>query len=168
VIEAGVSLQADYLWESVEPQMRAAMLDTFSFDNRNLGQNVYLSEVIRTLQQVPGVAYVDIQTFKTISQADALNLLEGDQAASPSGNEFLEKGGESGGNAINMIYSPTMTARSPARSREFIPVYPAQTVDQATLERLENSTANDNIFPAQLAYLSPAVPDTLILKEITA
>jgi hypothetical protein len=164
VVEAGISLQADYLWEGVEPQMRAAMLDTFSFDNCDLGQNVYLSEVIRTLQQVPGVAYVDIQTFKTISQTDALNLLEGNPS-SISGSEFLEKGGESYGNIIRNLYSPAMTTRRP---REFIPVYPAQTVDQAPPERLETSTANHHIFPAQLAYLSPAVPDTLILKEITA
>ena len=39
VISSGISLLADYQWESVEPQIRATLLDAFSFDNRDLGQS---------------------------------------------------------------------------------------------------------------------------------
>ncbi len=68
VIAANVSINADYIWEKVEPQIRAALLDTFSFERRELGQSAFLSEVIAAIQAVPGVVYADIDTFGAIPE----------------------------------------------------------------------------------------------------
>ncbi|HYH85699.1 MAG TPA: putative baseplate assembly protein [Pyrinomonadaceae bacterium] len=68
VISAGVRLDPDYLWESVEPKIRTALLDRFSFDRRELGQDAYLSEVIGAIQSVPGVVYVDVDTFDALDE----------------------------------------------------------------------------------------------------
>ena len=63
VISARVRVLPDYKWEFVEPQVRTALLNTFSFERRELAQDALLSEVISTIQQVPGVAYVDVDIF---------------------------------------------------------------------------------------------------------
>ncbi|MEQ8963179.1 MAG: putative baseplate assembly protein, partial [Coleofasciculus sp. C2-GNP5-27] len=73
IIVAKVRVLPDYLWESVEPKIRATLLDTFSFERRELGQDVPLSEVISTMQQVPGVAYVDLDILDSLSEAEAEN-----------------------------------------------------------------------------------------------
>jgi predicted phage baseplate assembly protein len=73
VISAGVRLQPDYLWEAVEPQIRAALLDTFSFERRELGQDVFRSEAISAIQSVPGVAYVDLDIFDAVGEAQLAN-----------------------------------------------------------------------------------------------
>ncbi len=67
VIAAGVQILPDYAWESVEPKLRAALLDAFSFDNRELGQSAFLSEAIAFMQNIGGVSYVDVQTFDAVA-----------------------------------------------------------------------------------------------------
>jgi predicted phage baseplate assembly protein len=68
VIIAGVKLQPDYLWEAVEPQIRAAVGARFAFDARDLGQPAFVSEAIAALQSVEGVLYVDAETFDSVSE----------------------------------------------------------------------------------------------------
>lgn len=69
IISARVRVLPDYQWESIEPQVRTALLDTFSFERRELGQDAVLSEVISTIQRVPGVAYVDVDILDGVSEA---------------------------------------------------------------------------------------------------
>lgn len=66
-ISANVRLHSDYIWEAVEPKIRATLLDTFSFERRELGQDAHLSEAIAAIQAVPGVLYVDIDLFDVVS-----------------------------------------------------------------------------------------------------
>ncbi|MGC2108261.1 MAG: putative baseplate assembly protein [Candidatus Korobacteraceae bacterium] len=68
VIIAGVQIDPDYEWEIVEANMRAALLDTFSFDNRDLGQSAFLSEAIGVMQNIAGVTYVNVQNFGSVAQ----------------------------------------------------------------------------------------------------
>lgn len=68
VISAGVKVLADYKWESVEPNIRAALLDTFGFDQRDLGQSAFLGEVISAIQRVEGVSYVNVTTFDSVAE----------------------------------------------------------------------------------------------------
>jgi Baseplate J-like protein len=75
VISANVKILADYLWEPVASAVRAALLATFSFDDRNLGQPVFQSEVISAIQAVEGVAYVDLQTFDSVGEDASLDDL---------------------------------------------------------------------------------------------
>jgi predicted phage baseplate assembly protein len=71
VISARVKVHPDYLWEKVEPTIRAALLDVFGFDSRALGQDVLLSELISVIQQRDGVEYVDVDLLEGISETDA-------------------------------------------------------------------------------------------------
>lgn len=60
VLSAGVRLLPDYLWETVEPKLRAALAERFAFAERSLGQDVTSSELLAALQEVRGVARVDL------------------------------------------------------------------------------------------------------------
>jgi predicted phage baseplate assembly protein len=69
VLQAGVKVHPDYPWETVAPRLRAALADAFHFDRRELGQPAFLSEVLDVLQRVPGVEFVDVDVFGSITEA---------------------------------------------------------------------------------------------------
>ncbi len=131
VIEARVSVLQDYLFEKVEPNIRAAILDRFSFERRELGQDALLSEAMATIQNVKGVAYVDIDKFDWIDEKKVVDHL-------------------GGGKPLGEIIG----------RNERIPVALARVNSDETPGR--------RIKPAQLAYFSPSIPDTIILSEITS
>jgi predicted phage baseplate assembly protein len=112
VMGANVRIHPDYLWELVEPKVRAALLDAFGFEKVELGEDLLLAEVIRVVQGIPGVVYVDVDKFDAISE------------------EALLAG----------LTQPT-----------------------AKILKLNDRIP---IGPAQLAYLTPDVPDALILQEL--
>lgn len=62
-LEARVETEAERARAAVLADVRAALLDTFSFDRRAFGQPVALSEVIAAMQAVPGVAWVDVDVL---------------------------------------------------------------------------------------------------------
>jgi len=70
VVAAGVQLLPDYLWESVEPALRSAMLHHFGVESRGLGQDVLRAEVLSVMQSVRGVARVDLDVLAALSPAD--------------------------------------------------------------------------------------------------
>jgi predicted phage baseplate assembly protein len=135
VIVAGFQVLPEYQFESVEPNIRAALLDTFSFDRRNLGQPAFLSEAVAVMQAVQGVAFVNVTVFDSVAQDASASLLTG-----LSSRLFL---------------------------RRYVQARPAS-VD-SSLKLPPNPTAQDlfQIRPAELVYLTPDIPDTLILTEIT-
>jgi hypothetical protein len=126
VISAKVRLLPDYLWEAVEPKIRAALIDKFSFARRDLGQDALSSEALSAMQALTGVAYVDLDVFDAI-----------DENVSP---QVLANLGSTLGLQPRILVNKAKVAR-PATD-------PAQ-----------------RILPAELAYLNPAVADTLILTE---
>ncbi len=77
-VSAKVGLLPDFAWESVEPAVRAALLDAFGFERRALAQSVYLSELVACMQAVRGVAWVDVDAFGSL---DETTLLAGFGAA---------------------------------------------------------------------------------------
>ena len=127
MIAARVKLVADYLWESVEAKVRAAILATFGFDQRDLGQSAFLSETIGTIQSVEGVAYVDVQTFDAVAEDVTAAELAG-LAGTLGRNNAVE--------ADLARIDPNAT--DPAR----------------------------RILPAEVAIVTPDIPDTVILTEI--
>jgi predicted phage baseplate assembly protein len=129
IISGKVRLHPDYKWEFVEPKIRAALLDRFSFERRDLGQDVVLSEVISTIQSVPGVAYVDVDALEATTAGSEEELKELSQRLAEAG-------------------------QNPPNSR--------------IVTDFARYGADGKIEPAQLAFLLPEVPDTLILKEITS
>lgn len=68
VISAKVKVFPEYLWEKVKEQMRALLFERLSFENRELGQSVTLSEVLSLMQSVPGVNYVDFDILDSVSE----------------------------------------------------------------------------------------------------
>jgi hypothetical protein len=137
-VSAKVGLLPDFAWESVEPTVRAALLDAFGFERRALAQSVYLSELVACIQAVRGVAWVDVDAFGSLDEA---TLLAG----------FGAGGDKQGDGVVSTSHAAAAdVAAVPSR----VPVRPAR-------------YANGMLRPAQLAYLPPNVPDTLLLQEAT-
>jgi len=93
------------------------------------------------MQAVRGVAWVDVDAFGSLDEA---TLLAGFGAGGDNG-----KDGD--GAALTTHAAVTTTTTVPPR----VQVLPARYDDNGTLR------------PAQLAYLPPNVPDTLLLQEAT-
>ena len=138
VISANVRILPEYLWEKVAAKVRETLLETFSFERRELGQSVYLSEVISVIQAVKGVAYVDVDKLDSISESEIENeiLLEAK----------LEKLKGAGGPNKQVT----------ARLAQADPAYISS----------RHGAQGPPVLPAQVAYLLPKVPDTLILNQI--
>jgi hypothetical protein len=137
IISAKVRVLPDYQWESVARDIRTTLLDAFSFERRELGQSVFLSEIISVMQQVTGVAYVDVDVLHSLSEAEITDakllkekLAKLETPAQPEG--YIRVGLA----RVNAYYDP------------------------------KASLPTSRILPAQLAYLMPNVPDTLILNEV--
>jgi predicted phage baseplate assembly protein len=76
VLSLRVRILPDYRLETVSPAIRAALLNAFSVEQRDLGQPVYESEVFSVVQQVPGVAFVDLDILDAVDQPRLLNALD--------------------------------------------------------------------------------------------
>jgi hypothetical protein len=131
VISARVRILPDYLWDPVVANIRAKLLDTFSFERRELGQDALLSEVVSAIQSVRGVAYVDVDVFGGAPE----KKVDGAQRRLLTPEEILEE--------VRKLTTPA----------------PRVPVNLAGFE-------GGVIRPAQLAYLTPDVPETLILNQI--
>jgi predicted phage baseplate assembly protein len=124
VMAAAVHVDADHRFDLLEPQIRAGLLDRFRFGHRDLGQVVFQSELIATIQAVPGVDRVVI---------DALGV-------APAG-------------------------LTPAQLQAFADGLAPPPPQLIPVELARPDPQGHGILPAQLALLSPLLPDTLILKE---
>jgi hypothetical protein len=61
-----VAIDPDRAWSRVEPQIRAALLARFGFDARELAQDVTSSEVLATVQSVPGVTWARLELLDVV------------------------------------------------------------------------------------------------------
>lgn len=138
-VSAKVGLQPDFAWEAVEPAVRAALLDAFGFERRALAQSVYLSELVACVQAVRGVAWVDVDAFGSLDEA---TLLAG-----------FGVGGDKQVDGVALMSHATATTVAMVPPRVRVPG--------------ARHDANGTLRPAQLAYLPPNVPDTLLLQEAT-
>jgi hypothetical protein len=137
VLSARARIHPDYLWEKIEPKIRTALLDAFSFERRELGQDALLSEAISVMQSVVGVEYVDVDTFGGVSE----------KRADSTGARRL---------------------RTPAEIADEVQVIVELSGSQGPEHRVGVNLADfegQDLRPAQLAYLSPLLPATLILNE---
>jgi hypothetical protein len=129
VLSARVRVLPDYLWEAVEPVVRAALADRFGFVRRDLAADLFLSQVVSAIQQVRGVDFVVVEVLDQVSATSTPDDLAKLAARLGSGQP-----------------KPRLAA-APARV----------VIGDAGLRQ---------ILPAQLVYLDPNLPDTLILKEL--
>ena len=132
VLAASIRIGPDYQWTGVAATIRAALVSAYSYDNRSLGQAVVLSDIVATIQAVPGVDYALVTGLTTVtalsdstSTVNALAALAETLSAQPP-----------------RWISVPLAAAAPGR--------PPRAVN-----------------PAQVAILSPDVPDSLVLTQIT-
>lgn len=148
VISAGLKVLPDYQFDSVARAIRAALLDGFSFSRSELGRSVFLSEAIAAIQGVAGVEYVDVNVFESVRETETQNA-----------KQFAA--------ALNRIAKSTIPKRvisvqsAGMRSSQIVPAGEGASGVSSPAEA-------SLIRAAQLAYLTPKLPDTLILTEITS
>ena len=151
VISAKVRLMPDYQWEPVVVRIRKALLDAFGFEARELGQDVLLSEVISVMQAVRGVAYVDVDTFGGIPE----KISENGERRLITPNEISE--------CVDCI-SNQGTIKNNENCKKYSNVEKTKGVGRL---RVSLADLEDHVIrPAQIAFLAPEVPETLILNRI--
>lgn len=151
-LAARIKIDPDRQWPLVAAAVRQAILTAFGFPRRALGQIAYLSEVIQVIQRVPGVTYVDVDGFGGIPERKAANdgrrrLLTLNEITEHA--QAIVTGGEIPDDDKGSINQPVI--HGPA-----VFVRP----NLADFER-------GAVRPAQLAIFSEAVPETLILNQIS-
>jgi predicted phage baseplate assembly protein len=173
VLAAGIKVGADYSYDLVEPAVRAAALDAGGFARQALGQPVYLSELVSAMQAVQGVEYVDVDVFGALpATADPVQLLKALLGLSGIGQvidvrparfeQVLHSVGQDPmGNddtltSIALRYGTTVA--------EVVALNPQ--LASVTLVAGTQLVVARGVRPAQLALLSPDVPETLILRSI--
>ena len=168
VLSAGICVAPDYLWAIVEPQVRAVLLDAFSFDRRDLGQDFFLSEAIAAMQAVPGVLYVDVDACGVVSEAVTPAALPDLVAAfQPPPQRVPVEPARFEEQTHTVAAGETLTAIAAQHSltlADLLRLNPGLT--DAALTPGQVLIVFRGLQPAQLALLSPALSDTLILKEI--
>jgi predicted phage baseplate assembly protein len=140
VLSAGVKLLPDYVWEPVATALRARILDAFGFRKAALGQPALRCEVLSVMQDVRGVAYVDIDAFggvteKTFDDATKTRVLRGP-------DEITD--------AVKAIINRTVGGRF---TDDRVAAFPG-------------GADHGVIRPAELVIFTPAVADTLILNQL--
>ncbi|NOZ53014.1 MAG: hypothetical protein GXP08_07690 [Gammaproteobacteria bacterium] len=165
VISANIKIQMDYQWESVVINLRAALLHAFGFEQRELGQDAVLSEVISVMQAVPGVVYVDVDAFggipEKIAEANGARRLLTPDEVSEAVTCLATKWSDDN--------TPIGSENSEHINFENCKKYGYFVSKDNVNQRLRVNLADDEqgvIRPAQLAFLTPDVPDTLILNQI--
>ena len=179
ILAANIKIDPDYQWEVVEQAARQSLLDAFSFERRELGQSALLCEVIAALQNVPGVVYVDVDSFggvpeKIISSdfngnptrdlptLDELATIIADIQNPPDGDDgddddddgnFSGVFNGNGDDAADSSGFDSTSSKPPPR--------PAGRVIAGTA-----SGAHGTTIPAQLLLFVASLPDTLILNQI--
>jgi hypothetical protein len=145
----------DYTWELVEPKIRAALLDALSFERRALGQDLLLSKVIATIQGVRGVAYVDVDSLAAVAEAQLLARHSRSTGGETEHREGLSR--PTGPDAEGPSLPPDWPVPPGRQGKGRIPV---------SLASSGTENGQRVIRPAEIACLTPAVPDTLILTEL--
>jgi hypothetical protein len=146
VITARLRILPEYQWEQVVTQVRTALLEAFSFERRELGQDVLLSEVMSVMQAVRGVVYVDVDLLRGIPEKIP-------DTGNPGKRRLLTP------EEIAKQVTEPLTAKDQSGSTVKEPLARVSV-------NLADSKAG-TVFPAQLAFLTPDVPETLILNQIT-
>ncbi len=145
IVSARIRLLPDYQWEPVVSALRDALLDTFSFERRELGQSVLLSEVISVMQSVSGVAYADVDVLGGIP----------------------EKANRPIGDAHKAFERRPLTPREIAETVQTVVGESTENNRPKQVVRVNLAAREGGVIrPAQLAFLTPDVPETLILNRI--
>lgn len=139
-LSAKIRVWPEYDWINVEPKIRAVLLYAFGFERRKLGEDVFLSEIIAAIHRVREVDHVDVDAFGSIR----------DPTASPAPEAPVD--GAAGGEATDLL---------PARIAE-------QVTAQVEAQAEAGPAPSVDVHPTrEIAYFTPAIPETLVLMELT-
>ncbi|MFD8781059.1 putative baseplate assembly protein [Kitasatospora sp. NPDC059599] len=171
VVALSVKVDPDHSWDLVEPALRRALLDRLGYAGRQLGQSTHLSEVLTAAQAVPGVDWVEVDAFTgvpgSLTPEGLEHLPERLAQPQPSVPARLARFDEQR-YRVRGPEAETLTevaARNGISVAELLRLNPSVT-DTRPLPPDRVVTVFRGIRPAQLALLSPNLPDTLILKEV--
>ena len=169
VVSARVRLLPDYHWEAVAPRVRAALLEAFSFDRRELGQDVLLSELLSVVQRTPGVAYVDVDVLDSVAGDTPLDELERLAGVLKRKERIVVHRGRIQTYHVVEREIETLSSIAWRYGISEIDLWDSNkhVEDPDNLEVGTRLLIPRRLRPAQLAYLSADVPDTLILTELT-
>ncbi|MFB6891295.1 putative baseplate assembly protein [Kitasatospora sp. NPDC056327] len=171
IVAANVRVDPDHSWDVVEPALRRALLGRLGFAGRRLGQSAHLSEVLAVAQAVPGVDRVDVDAFTGVPGGitpEGLERLPGLLARpQPVVPALLARFDEQ----RYRVRDPAGETLTGIAARHGIPVAELlrlnpDVTDTRPLPPGRVLTVFRGVRPAQLAVLSPELPDTLILKEV--
>jgi len=168
MLSAGIKVTADHSWDDVEPAVRAAVLDTFSFAKRSLAQDAYLSEAVVAIQAVPGVDYVDVDVFHGIAQTvmpvDLITLaaMSGpDRVVPAEPAQFVEE-------RVAALSGETLSGfalRVGLTVAQLCALNPQ--LGGIGLTKDQELVVRRGIRPAQIAVLPPGVSEALTLRRIS-
>jgi predicted phage baseplate assembly protein len=170
VCGAAVGVDPDYRWADIEPKVRAKLLEQFGFDRRELGQDVFLSEVQSAAQSVRGVVSVDVDVLaavpETITPAELVVI--GQRLSQPPTPRIAVSSARYETLTHTVAAGETLTEVAAAFGvgfGELLQLNPTLSIDD--LDQLDGTVlvVRKGIRPAQLALLTPDVPDALILRE---
>ncbi|MFD9359341.1 putative baseplate assembly protein [Streptomyces sp. NPDC060031] len=173
VLSAGLKVLPDHSFETVEPAVRAAVLGVLGFAARDLAEPALLSRVLAAMQAVPGVDHVDVDVFAGIAAAaDPLALVDLGSAlrgaartveALPARAEPLvhDVGSDPTGTADTLT---SVAVRYGVRVEELVALNPG--LRSPVLERGRRLVVARDVRPAQLAVMTPDLPETLILRRL--
>ncbi|MER5982985.1 putative baseplate assembly protein [Streptomyces sp. NPDC001787] len=173
LLAAKVKVARDHSWQLVEPRLRQALLARFGPARRELGSPAHLSDVLATAHSVPGVCHVDVDVFggvpASFTPEDLPALAESLARPRRTVAARLAAYDED----VHRVTAPegetltSVAARYGIGLDELLRLNPDIT-DTRPLAKGRAVFVFRGIRPAQLVLLSPDVPDTLILTEVTA
>jgi predicted phage baseplate assembly protein len=173
LLAAKVKVAPGHTWSVVEPRLRQALLRTFGPEGRELGRPARLSEVMATAHLVPGVDHVDVDVFGGVPAsvtpdglAGLAERLGGPAATVPARHAEYDE-------VVHRVTADDGETLTSVAGRHGIPLAELlrlnpDITDTRRLEKGRRVFVFRGVRPAQLALLTPQVPDTLILTEVTA
>ncbi|MGH8079794.1 MAG: putative baseplate assembly protein, partial [Lysobacter sp.] len=150
VLQAKLRLLPGYRWEPVVSTVRERLLDRFGFHARALAQPALLCEMVAAIQSVRGIDWVDVDSFGAIPET---------RIDDNTGQRKLITQDGITQTVQRILYGDQ--GESDSDDEFYEPVQPPSRVDAQRARR-----DGDSLLPAQLAFFSPAVPDTLILNPV--
>jgi predicted phage baseplate assembly protein len=140
---AGVRLDPDYDWANVRPQLRAALVAAFPFEERGMGRGLFLSEVVSVLQSVGGVVSVEVDYFFGVEE----------RRPGPAGR-VLRSPDEIKREVGHYTAVPGLTENNQ-------PVHPDRPPVSPVVPALPAGVEGGAVRPAQIAYFGPETLDEL-------
>ncbi|MFJ3880194.1 putative baseplate assembly protein [Streptomyces sp. NPDC090077] len=173
VLSAGLKVLPDHAFETVEPAVRAAVLGVLGFAARDLAEPARLSRVLAAMQAVPGVDYVDVDVFTGITAATDPTALVGLADRLRGAASAVEAVPARTAPQVHVVgHDPTGAAdtltsiavRYGVRVEEIVTLNPG--LRSPVLERGRRLVVATAVRPAQLAVMTPDLPETLILRRL--